>query len=155
MLRGGIESYPPRFPSLVTLPANGVGYPGYDMKPTLLIVDDEPHLLRLFVRIFEREGFRVLTAVEGDAAIALFGAHSAEIVALVLDVIIPPRGAAEVLDAISSQKPGLGVVLISGDQLDAPLDARIAEGGGVFLRKPFLPNILTAAVRRVSGLAAP
>jgi DNA-binding NtrC family response regulator len=119
------------------------------MSATILIVDDEPHLLRLLVRIFEREGYRVLSTDAGDAALETFAAHEAEIDALVLDVIIPPRGGGEVLDAVLARRPGIGVVLASGDQLPEDMARTLAGTRGRFLRKPFLPSDLVESVRAV------
>jgi len=109
---------------------------------TILIVDDEPHLLRLLVRVFEREGFTVLSASAGDEALEHFAAHESEIDALVLDVLIAPGGAGEVLDAVLARRPDIGLVLVSGEQLPAGLASRLDRCGGRFLRKPFLPSDL-------------
>jgi len=119
------------------------------MSATVLIVDDEPQLLRLLVRVFEREGFTVLSAETGDKAMDLFSAHAARIDALVLDVIIPPRGATEVLEAVVEQRAGVGVVLTSGDHPPEAITATLDQCGGRFLRKPFLPRALVDSVREV------
>jgi CheY-like chemotaxis protein len=60
-----------------------VAHPHYDPAvsseesgpTTLLVVDDEPQLLRLMVRVLERGRFRVLAAENGDEAMALLVAH--------------------------------------------------------------------------------
>jgi DNA-binding response OmpR family regulator len=127
------------------------------MSATILIVDDEPQLLRLLVRVFEREGFTVLSADTGDKAIDVFLAHESAIDALVLDVVIPPRGAADVLDCILARRSRIGLVLASGDDPPADLRARVEGLGGRFLRKPFLPgdlvNAVSEAVAASSGSA--
>ncbi len=123
------------------------------MTSTVLIADDEPQLLRLLVRIFERGGFRALAAKDGDAAIEMFEQHVDEIDVLVLDVIIPPRGVAEVLEAVSGRKPSLGLVLTSGDQLSPGLQELLHKQGGVFLRKPFLPKLLLRTVQELGSAA--
>jgi DNA-binding NtrC family response regulator len=119
------------------------------MSATILIVDDEPHLLRLLVRVFEREDFTVLSAAAGDRALEVFSAHADEIDAVVLDVIIPPRGAGEVLDGVLARRPDVGLVLVSGDQPPADVEARLEACAGRFLRKPFLPRELVEAVAEV------
>jgi len=124
------------------------------MPQTILIVDDEPQILRLLVRVFEREGFRVLSAADGAEAVALFEAHADEIDLMVLDVIIPPGGAGEVLDAVLPRRPDLQLVLVSGDQLAPELRERIAERDAVFVRKPFVPRVLAQTVREMSSPSA-
>jgi two-component system cell cycle sensor histidine kinase/response regulator CckA len=124
------------------------------MAATILIVDDEPHLLRLLVRVFEREGYTVLSSDTGDKAVDLFLEHEAEIDAMVLDVIIPPRGARDVLENVLARRPDISLVLASGD--DPPDDLRkTLEGcGGRFVRKPFLPGNLVATVAELVAASA-
>lgn len=119
---------------------------------TILVVDDEPALLRLVVRVLERQRYTVLQARAGDEAIALFDQHQDTIDGVVLDVVIPPNGVGEVFDHMVSVRPDLMVVLSSGDEPADDLAVRIREHGGVFLRKPFLPKALIELVE--SGLAA-
>ena len=119
------------------------------MARTILIVDDEPQLLRLLVRVLERGGFEVLSAESGDSALEQIEARGKDIAAVVLDVLIPPRGAAEVLDRLALLAPEAGVVLVSGDEPEDPLRDRVDGSGGTFLRKPFLPERLLEAVRAV------
>jgi len=122
------------------------------MPPTVMIVDDEPSVLRLLERIFESEGYTVISAESGDAAIELFDRHASEIAALVLDVIIPPAGARSVLDHVYLKRPDLNVVLASGDHLHEELRQLLESRGGAFMLKPFLPKEL---IRTVESLLDP
>jgi len=109
---------------------------------TVLIVDDEPQVLRLLVRVFERAGHRVLSAANGDAAVEVFTAHAEEIELLLLDVVIPPDGAGAVLERVLNDDARFSLVLTSGDELDEALRARLDAFGGHFVRKPFAPREL-------------
>jgi two-component system cell cycle sensor histidine kinase/response regulator CckA len=109
---------------------------------TILVVEDEPQLLRLIVRVLERASFAVLSARDGDQATEIFTQHADEIDAVILDVIIPPGGAREVMDAIREKRPDLPLMLSSGDQLEPALEERLSESGGRFLRKPYVPKTL-------------
>lgn len=113
---------------------------------TILVVDDEPPLLRLLARVLERQGYSVLTARDGDEALDLFDKHLDAIDVVVLDVMIPPNGIAEVLDHMVSAHGGLAVILSSGDLPDPAISTRVKTYGGVFLRKPFLPKALLELV---------
>ncbi|MFP8872251.1 MAG: response regulator, partial [Myxococcota bacterium] len=62
---------------------------------TILIVDDEPALLRLVTRVLEREGYTTLSAKTGDEAIVTFDKHLDEIDGVILDIVIPPNGVEE------------------------------------------------------------
>ena len=121
---------------------------------TLLIVDDEPALLRLVSRVLERDGYTTLSAKAGDEAIVTFDKHLDEIAGAILDIVIPPNGVEEVFDHMMAARPGLGVgvVFVSGDEPEYALAEKIELHGAVFLRKPFLPTALVKLV--VQGLAA-
>jgi two-component system cell cycle sensor histidine kinase/response regulator CckA len=123
-------------------------------EATILIVDDEPALLRLVTRVLEREGYRTLSAKAGDEAIVTFDKHRDEIDGVILDIVIPPNGVEEVFDHMMAARPGLGVgvVFVSGDEPEYALAEKMQLHGGVFLRKPFLPTALVKLV--VQGLAA-
>jgi two-component system cell cycle sensor histidine kinase/response regulator CckA len=109
---------------------------------TLLVVDDEPSLLRLLARVLERQGYTLLTASDGIEAIDLFDQHLAAIDGVILDVVIPPNGIGEVLEHMVSARSDLAVILSSGDVPDPAVSERLRKHGGVFLRKPFLPKAL-------------
>jgi DNA-binding response OmpR family regulator len=121
------------------------------MAQTVLIVDDEPQLLRLLVRIFEREGFEVLSAETADDAIEIFDRHAERIDGLVLDVVIPPKGAVPVLESVRPRRPDVPLMLVSGEQLEDELQDMLDEQGGVFMRKPFPPKMLLARVKEMLG----
>ena len=109
---------------------------------TILVVDDEPALLRLLARVLEKPGYQVLTAADGNEAIDLFVKHSEMIDGVLLDVVIPPNGIGEVLEHMVAARGDLAVILSSGDAPDQALRERLEAYGGAFLRKPFLPKAL-------------
>ncbi len=118
---------------------------------TLLIVDDEPQLLRLLVGIFEKRGCRVFSALDTREAWTVFEPHRHEIDAVVLDVVIPPDGVDPLLSRMLGLREDVGVVLTSGDELDGALRERLEALGGVFLLKPFSPDAAYEAIARVTA----
>jgi DNA-binding response OmpR family regulator len=113
---------------------------------TILVVDDEPSILRLFQRVLEKPGHNVLTASDADEGLTLFRENAGRIDLVILDVMIPPNGVASLLDGILETKSETVVVLVSGDLLSPELQARLAGCGGHFFRKPFMPKQLLALV---------
>ena len=114
--------------------------------PRILIADDEPQLLRVLVRVLEDQGYAVISALDGKAAVeAMRGAPEA-IDVIVIDAAIGPEGAGPVLEMLAAEWPQVGVIVTSGDQLPSSLRSQLLASNGTFLLKPFLPNALVAAV---------
>lgn len=119
-------------------------------KATVLVVDDEPMLLRLMQRILSHQGWSVTVAADGDEARErlLAAEATAPIHAVVLDLAMPPDGGAAILERLLTFRPDLGVVLTSGVALPFALRARLDAQGGVFLQKPFAPDALQHALEK-------
>jgi DNA-binding NtrC family response regulator len=126
---------------------------GYDAQavtdsPCVLIADDESQLLRVLVRVLEKQGYAVVSAADGKTAIELLRKTPAAIDTLVLDAAIGPAGAGAVLEVLAAEQPQIGVILTSGAQLSDPLRSELRARKGLFLLKPFPPNALVEAVER-------
>ena len=106
-------------------------------EAAVLVADDEPQLLHLMERLTRKAGYRVLIARDGNEAVEVFGAQPDDISVVVLDAAIVPHGSRRVLESIVEKSQRVGVVLISGDVLDDPLQEFMLEHDGVYLRKPF------------------
>ena len=124
------------------------------MKPTLLVVDDEPQLLRLMTQVLEGEDYAVVSAPDGDEAISVLGQHVDSLCGAVIDVFIPPRGSGEVLEALHAARPDLGLIVVSGAPLEEGMAQRVESMGGRFLQKPFRPSTLIETVRDLFDASA-
>lgn len=113
--------------------------PGVGGSETVLVADDDEQLLRLLVRLLERDGNRVLSAADSVAALETFHANADQIDLVVLDVGLDPDGIEKPLRVMLEAKPDLSVILASGDQPPDGIQQQLEEIGGVFLRKPFPP----------------
>ncbi|MCC6640063.1 MAG: response regulator [Deltaproteobacteria bacterium] len=114
--------------------------------PAVLIADDDDLLRRLMQRVLEAAGMRVLTAADGEQALAVLTAEPAGIAVVVLDLTMPPHGGIETAQRVLSMRPGIGVVLTSGLPPEAAVSELLAKYRGVFLRKPFAPQALGRTV---------
>ena len=116
---------------------------------TVLVVEDEPALLRLTTRALEALGYRVLAASTPDAAIDLAARHAASLQILVTDVVLPGMNGRRLAERLSEDMPSLKCLFVSGYP-----DGAIGAGGEVdehvhFLQKPFSPRALADKVREV------
>ena len=114
--------------------------------PRILIADDEPQLLRVLVRVLEDQGYTVISALDGKAAVEAIRKAPEAIDVIVIDAAIGPEGAGPVLEMLAAEWPQVGVIVTSGDQLPSSLRSQLLASNGVFLLKPFLPSALEEAV---------
>jgi two-component system, cell cycle sensor histidine kinase and response regulator CckA len=116
---------------------------------TILVVDDEPYVRDLAREVLGRAGLTVLTADDGNAAVACYAEHHDEIRAVILDLTMPGMDGAEVFEHITGIRPDAQIILCSGYNM-AELTSRFGERGpAAFLRKPYMPAELMQAVRAV------
>jgi two-component system cell cycle sensor histidine kinase/response regulator CckA len=123
-------------------------------REVVLIVDDEPGVLRTATRIIEHAGFSVVTAGDGVEAVALIKERGSSISLVLLDMVMPRLSGLDALRAIREIMPGLPVVLTSGFTGESTAD-RVGDLELVkFISKPYRMNDLIAAVRTLIGEAA-
>ena len=112
---------------------------------TVLVIDDEPDLVRFVRRALEADGHRVLTATDGADGISLALAERPDLT--ILDLLMPGVDGREVMSAVFAAWPDAKILVLSAI---SDLSARIEclERGAVdFLAKPFAVRDLTARVR--------
>lgn len=111
-----------------------------------LVVDDEPVVQKLLVRILERAGTPTTVAATGTAALEVIrSGRSFETV--FVDATIPPEGCLPILDALAVLDPQPAIVLLSGRPLEPEQQAALDRMGGRYLSKPFGPQALLDAAR--------
>jgi CheY-like chemotaxis protein len=111
--------------------------------PTILIVDDEPTILRLASLALSRQ-FRVLTAESGDEGLALLATEPVDL--LLTDHRMPEMTGAELVRRARADHPDLPCILSTGFTEEAELRQVIAEGDVKVLYKPWSPTDLRGAV---------
>ncbi len=104
---------------------------------TILLVEDEPSLLRLGEQVLSELGYAVLTASRGQAALALARAHTGPIDLLVSDVVMPGMNGLELWRELRQSRVSMPALFLSGWASDAVVRHGILEGQVPFLQKPF------------------
>jgi signal transduction histidine kinase/DNA-binding response OmpR family regulator len=115
---------------------------------TILVVDDEATTRILAQKILEMVGFRVLQAEDGPGGVEVFLQHRREIVAVLLDLVMPKKSGDEVFRELRSHSPELPIVLISGFHERGVSELFQGTIPAVFVEKPFQPEALIDAVRQ-------
>jgi two-component system, cell cycle sensor histidine kinase and response regulator CckA len=118
---------------------------------TILVVDDESGMRNLARSILENSGFTVLTAGNGGDAVGVFRRYAVEVAAVVLDLTMPVMNGEEAATELRRIRPGVPIILSSGYS-EREVAARFAgQGLAGFLKKPYEPAELVAALRRAIG----
>ena len=119
--------------------------------PLILIVDDEPTMLRYLRTLLEVEGYRVETATNGGEALErLKQAPQPEL--LLLDVLMPVLDGLQTLEQVRSLHPGLKVVMLSCVSDTRKVVQAIRLGAQDYLTKPFQKADLDAVIEQCIGL---
>jgi len=117
------------------------------MSADVLVVDDEPLVRWFAARVLREEGFGVYEATDGAEALEVIRADVADLDVVVSDIVMPRMNGVQLLQSLSTLRPDLPVILMSGYGTDQLADLGIAGPCGV-LGKPFSPQALVAEVRR-------
>jgi len=131
-----------------------------DAKPeqaveTILLVEDASKLRRLTRQYLENQGYTVLEAADGAAAIEVSNAHPGPIHLLLTDVIMPGMNGRELAYRISSLRPETKVLYMSGYTEKAVGHNAMLDAGITLLQKPFTLPALKTKVREVLDTAFP
>ena len=117
-----------------------------DRRPVVLVVDDEP-MMRWLMTAALRDSYRVLVAADGQEALETLWDVGDEITALVTDVRMPRLDGVALAAALRAMDEPPPLLFVSGFMGGGELP-------GPVLAKPFPPEALLAAVRRLIATAA-
>ena len=125
------------------------------MSKTILVVDDEKQIVKVVKMYLEQAGFRVVTANDGAAALAVFRHERPDLV--VLDLNLPEVDGLDVCRAIRAEsKTPIIMLTARAEETDKLIGLEI--GADDYIVKPFSPREVTARVRvvlrRVTGEVA-
>jgi DNA-binding response OmpR family regulator len=121
------------------------------LTKTVLVVDDEQDILDLVRFRLEHDGYRVITASDGEAGLSLALAERPDL--CVLDVMMPKLGGFEVLAQLR-QDPAtaaMRIIMLTARGQDADVDRGFELGAHDYMTKPFSPKELR---RRVNAQLA-
>jgi signal transduction histidine kinase/CheY-like chemotaxis protein len=126
--------------SSITVPRN---------NHTILVVEDEPAVRGLVVRLLGREGYNVLNAAGPEEAIRLAAAHSGDIGLVLSDVVMPGMNGRKMFETIHAARPSTRVVYMSGYDQDVLAPQGVLSSSVRLLRKPFTAADLLRTVGEV------
>ena len=117
----------------------------------VLLVEDEQDVRDACERLLGHLGYQVLTAGDGQQALAVYAEHQDEIALILTDAVMPQMGGVALVRALRAENPGIRVVITSGYPLGEDAEEFLAEGTVAWLQKPWDLAQLAQVVRGVLG----
>jgi DNA-binding response OmpR family regulator len=120
-----------------------------DADRTVLVVDDDPVILRLLEVNFQMEGFVVRTAEDGEEGCEVARAEAPDII--VSDVMMPKMNGLELVAALKADAAtaGIPIILLSAKAQVSDIHAGLASGADDYVTKPFEPHDLVERVLKL------
>lgn len=116
------------------------------MSAPILVVDDDPKIVTLVQTYLEREGFPVVSAGDGKAALAAFAKSMPRLI--VLDIMLPELDGLALM-RILRERSEVPIILLSARASTADRVYGIHEGADDYVVKPFSPAELVVRVKAV------
>ena len=110
------------------------------MPSTVLVADDEKHIVQLIKLYLTNEGFRVETAADGQEALEKARRLRPDLI--ILDLMMPREETAQTFQRLRQRRPGVPVLLCTGLPQADPAPHLLQAGAVGLLRKPFRMNEL-------------
>ncbi len=146
-------------PGIARMSKNNTDAPAASGRPTVLVVDDEKDLVELISYNLQRNGYDVLTAATGDAALAVAARDRPSLV--LLDLMLPGLSGTEVARRLRAdpRTAGIPIIMLTAKSEETDVVVGLTLGADDYVTKPFSMKILLArlagVLRRAEAAAAP
>jgi two-component system, cell cycle sensor histidine kinase and response regulator CckA len=122
-------------------------HPG-SVSATILLVEDDSSVRELVTRLLTMQGYKVLVAETGRAALPIWEEHKRDIDVLLTDVVMPQGiGGRELASRCQADKSHLQIIYTSGYNVELSTQSGWLRDGIQFVQKPYRPEQLLQAVR--------
>ncbi|MEO7933001.1 MAG: response regulator [Chthoniobacterales bacterium] len=118
-------------------------------KETIMVVDDEVHVMLLAKMMLAENGYRVVTAKDGFEAIDNYKKLREKIDLVILDFTMPGMHGDQVFEELRKINPSVAVILSSGFADQTKLNRMFSQGLKEFVAKPYTQQRLLSEIRNV------
>ena len=120
-----------------------------ESEPLVLVADDDEDILSLVAFRLTKAGYRLVTATDGEQALALALDRSPDLA--VLDVMMPKLTGLEVTERIRASEHGrrMPIVLLTARVQEADIALGVAAGADDYVKKPFSPQELSSRIEAI------
>ncbi len=121
------------------------------MRPLVLVADDDPDILALVRFRLERDGYEVLSALDGETALDLALARTPDLA--LLDVMMPRLDGYEVTRRLREHGPTttIPIILLTARVQEPDVERGFQAGADDYVTKPFSPQMLGQRVQAALG----
>lgn len=122
-----------------------------NVRPLVLVADDDPDILALVRFRLERDGYEVLSAPDGEAALDLALARTPDLA--VLDVMMPRLDGYELTRCLREYGPttSIPIILLTARVQEPDLERGFDAGADDYVTKPFSPQALGERIQAALG----
>jgi DNA-binding NtrC family response regulator len=122
---------------------------------TVLVVEDEDSLRVLMERALQARGYQVVSASDGEQAIAVDARVAGQIDLLLSDVVMPGLSGPDLAQRLVRRRPQMKVLYVSGFTHNMATTSGFTSRHTGFLQKPFTPDVLALKVREMLDVTLP
>jgi signal transduction histidine kinase/integral membrane sensor domain MASE1 len=117
-----------------------LGGQGANYRGTILVVEDEEHMLQLLRKVLLQAGYQILAATDGRQAIDLYQHHKQNVDIALVDLGLPKSSGSEVIRALKEQNPRVEIIVATG-YLEPELKSDLLRAGvRDYVQKPYQVN---------------
>ena len=149
------EIYLPALAVGVADPGRAPAVPAPGGQETILVVEDQPEVLRFTAAALRSYGYQVIQTAGAGEALLLCEREGDRIDLVLTDVVMPNVSGLELADGLAKLRPGMKVLFMSGYADSLIAHDGVLDGGLHFIEKPFSPEELARKVRALLWPPAP
>ncbi|HUL51404.1 MAG TPA: response regulator [Candidatus Nitrosotalea sp.] len=118
------------------------------VSPKILVVDDEPYMLRFIQILLERDGYGMIRAGNGREAVEVAKRENPQLV--IMDAMMPKMDGMAALKELKQDEAtrSIPVIMLTANPHKFTREEAESLGATIFLTKPFSPTRLLSEVRR-------
>lgn len=113
-------------------------------RPTIMVVDDDAAIVKMLERILRLEGYDVITAGDGKAALLLLEKAKPDLV--ILDIMMPGLDGVQVLQ-LMRERSNVPVIMLTARDEDFSIKQTLELGADDYVKKPFRTPVLLARIQ--------
>lgn len=113
----------------------------------ILVADDEPMILKALEFRLKRDGYHVITAVDGKEAMDKISSEAPDLI--VTDIMMPYHTGLEIITHVKASGKSCPVIILSSVGLEQKVVEAFRLGADDFVTKPFSPNELTLRISKL------